>query len=74
MPNCAICKKQVVKGLVVDAECLKKIMEKQMSKKVVKSNTLVYGSCPDCGRMYQEKAFVSNFCDNCGQRLEGTDD
>lgn len=29
----------------------------------------LYGACPMCSRLYQDKTHVLNFCDNCGQRL-----
>ena len=29
----------------------------------------LYGVCPVCGRLYQDRTHVLSFCDNCGQRL-----
>jgi rRNA maturation endonuclease Nob1 len=43
-------------------------IEKQTPKKVI-SKTWRY-MCPTCGRLFWEKEHISNYCDNCGQKLE----
>ena len=46
--------------------------EKQIPKKVIEtSDKHKYGYCPTCGRIYWDRCHVGNYCDQCGQRLEG---
>jgi len=47
-------------------------LEKQIPNKPVYHNmpSNFYWVCPQCGKIYWEKAFIYNYCDSCGQRLE----
>jgi hypothetical protein len=66
-------------------EAVDEALEKEKPKKVVSMETTnkfknpygyhpAYGHCPVCGRIYWDKYYVGNYCDNCGQRLEVNDD
>lgn len=47
-----------------------KLMIRDTAKEINKEvGGRLYGACPVCGRLYQDKTHVLSFCDNCGQRL-----
>ncbi len=63
-PTAEVCDLKELQRLINEA------IEKQIPKKVIKSIIHGYGHCPICGRIYWDKCHVGNYCDQCGQRLE----
>lgn len=47
-------------------------LEKQMPKKKTYhlGGTMNYWSCPNCGRIYWDLDYLSQYCHSCGQKLE----
>ena len=53
------------------ADSIVKALEKQIVKKVILHTDKVTRkyACPNCGRLFWDKAHIANCCDKCGQRL-----
>jgi hypothetical protein len=57
---------------VLDKKNIKSALEKAIAKKVVRiSDSKVAKGCPVCGN---ELLFYSNYCDECGQKVDWEDD
>lgn len=53
------------------AETALKALRKQIAEEInTEVGDRLYGEGPLCGRLYQDVSYVSNYCDQCGQRLK----